>query len=343
MTDAVETMAWKGEKPWHGLGVELKENVSVEEMVHQAGLDWTVSLRPIAYNVDRSPADGFDNHETCAHTNDYRALMRDSDGRLLDIVGSRYLPTQNEEAFRFFQEFVSAGDASLETAGSLKNGRMVWGLASLNSSFTLEGGDTVKGYLLLTNPHEQGKARVVKFTPTRVVCWNTLSMALRGGSGMGEGMGEFRQSHRLVFNEAQQKRAKQSLGIAHEQFAEHEEVVRTLAKTTLSEDDSIGFLSKLVNPELMIECKGSITLVREKLDAGKAGKKLSLCVDGLTRSPGAQLPSAKGTLWGAVNALTFAVDHSFGRGADQRLTKAWFGPGAVLKQRAYDEALKLAS
>lgn len=320
MTDAVETMAWKGETPWHGLGVKFEGNLTPKQMLKKAKLDWTVSLRKMHAEAPAGVVD----------VKEFFALVRDSDNSVLDVVGSRWKPTQNEEAFEFFHEFVQAGDADMETAGSLRGGRMIWGLANLKRSFKLKGNDEVKGYLLVALPHEQGKSIRALLTQVRVVCWNTLTHALREGAGEG-----FRMSHRRVFDTFQQEVAKRTLGIAREDFDKQAEVAQKLASTTLTRSDSVRFLAEVIDPSLLREND-----LEDLIGSGKVPKALQHCALALDKAPGSQLVSAKGTLWGAVNAVTFAVDHLFGKGQDQRLTKAWFSTGATLKNDAVKLALK---
>src|SRR5690606_33989421 len=159
---------------------------SVDEMLVKAQLNWELEKRPITFQTEKGDDKDIDN---------YYALVRTSDNKCLDVVGRQYTPVQNKEAFEFFDEFVRAGKAKMETAGSLRGGRYVWGLANLQSSFKLEGGDEVKGYLLVASPHESGKALIIKFTTVRVVCQNTLTLALRD-SGR-----EFRIAHRIIFDD----------------------------------------------------------------------------------------------------------------------------------------------
>ena len=121
----VETMAYAGEVPWHGLGVQVNPNLSPKEMMKEANVDWTVEKRPLYYN-------GMDKKEVIPGK---EALVRSSDGQLLDEVGTNWKPLQNEDAFNFFNDFVNAGDMEMHTAGSLDNGRRVWALAKVKDSF----------------------------------------------------------------------------------------------------------------------------------------------------------------------------------------------------------------
>lgn len=327
MVDAVETMAWKGETPWHGLGTKFTEKLTVPEMLQKAKLDWSVSLRKMQF----ADKDGtFEGDAESGDVTQFSALVRDSDNSVLDVVGSRWQPTQNAEAFEFFNEFVNAGDAEMNTAGSLRGGRMVWGLADLKREFSL-GKDNMKAFLLLALPHEQGKSIRALMTNIRVVCWNTLTWALKEGS-----LDSFRMSHRRVFDKNAQDEAKQVLGIAREEFDKQKEIIEKIAKVKMSQEESLKFIAEVIEPSLLK------LDIMEVVGTRKAPKNFLLAADSLKMGPGATLPSANGTLWGAVNAITFATDHLFGAGQDQRLTKAWFGTTANLKRDALQLAAKKA-
>ena len=169
MSHEVETMAYAGELPWHGLGTEVSNELTPLQMMQKAGVDWEVEQQKIVT-------------ETGIEINDKVALVRTSDNTLLDVTGKDWKPVQNEEAFTFFSEFVAAGDMEMHTAGSLKEGRNVWALAKVKESFDVFGEDRVDSYLLFSNPHQYGKAVDVRFTPIRVVCHNTLSFSLEAAS-----------------------------------------------------------------------------------------------------------------------------------------------------------------
>jgi len=138
------SMAYTGELPWHGLGVKVDSNMSPKEMMQAANLDWTVEKEDVFFQLNGQmvPAPK------------KKALIRTNDNAYLDIVSEDWIPVQNEEAFEFFSEYVKNGDMTMETAGSLKDGRIIWGLARIGESFSLfNGKDEVTNYLLLSNPH----------------------------------------------------------------------------------------------------------------------------------------------------------------------------------------------
>ena len=318
MTAAVETMAYTNQVPWHGLGTHVADAPSVDKMLTLAQLDWNVEKRAMAYVSDGAHYDGkVDRHF---------ALVRDSDGSCLDVVGKTYTPVQNREAFEFFTEFVEAGNATMETAGSLRGGRYVWGLANLGVGFKLRNDDQVNGYLLVAAPHEAGKSFLIKFTAVRVVCQNTLSLALSQGGT------EFRMAHRRQFDNKMVEVAKDTLGIARDQVGELEKNARILQKMKMTRDDTIRVLAPIYQPQ---------TDMKELLadfDANAAPRMKAL-IDINNRAPGAEPDTA----WGTLNAVTYYADHVASRGADKRLTNAWFGKTANQKVRVLDALLQRAA
>jgi phage/plasmid-like protein (TIGR03299 family) len=166
MSAMVEMMFSAGrEKVWHNLGIRVPEAVSSEEAIRLAGLDWSVNQQPIFL------ADG-------TQIKDNYANVRSSDGKALGIVGSKYKIVQNTEAFAFTDELLGEG-VKYETAGSLKEGKVIWLLAKMPETFEVLG-DKVEPYLVFTNTHDGSGAVRVCATNIRVVCSNTLNMALRG-------------------------------------------------------------------------------------------------------------------------------------------------------------------
>lgn len=326
MTDAVETMAYnKVETPWHGLGNAVNNNLTPAEMLKAAGLNWKVSKEPIFHKKDGKYEE----------INGKYALTRDKDGSVLSIVGETYKPVQNEEAFTFFKRFVREGHMKMETAGSLWNGRYVWGLARLEKDFEISKGDEQRGYLLLSSPHVIGKSMVIQFTPIRVVCWNTLSWAL--GSNLKGKAGAFRMPHHTAFDDTVKRAAEAALGLASEQMANYKEAVTLLAK-------------KKAKPEAVEEFFCEILEFDPKAARKKKSKKEEIVEprmlphfrNALTHAPGHDLASALGTWWGAVNAVTYVVDHEIGRDRNTALKTAWFGHKAQVKRRAFDLALQRA-
>ncbi len=316
MSHEIESTAWRRETPWHGLGTKVADNLTPEQMLKAAQLDWEVRKEPMYTNVtgrDRDPVP------------EHFALVRDTDGRVLDVVGNRYQPTQNADAFAFFREFVHAGDAEMDTAGSLFGGQWVWGLASLKEGFKLKNGDEIRGNLLLASPHRQGKSLIIRFTPTRVVCWNTLSWAL--GDHTTNRTPEFRMNHRNTFDKAMIAKAKTALGIAREQLDIFEEQANSLSAKTMTNLEVKETLAPFFQPDIK----------REDLIAGKLNPKFAAVMDAYAMAPGAAI--ADGTAWGALNAVTYYFDHMAGKSRDTRLGKSWLGRNASVKDDVLEALL----
>lgn len=159
----VESMFYVRQAPWHGLGVRVEEAPSSQEALRLSGLDWQVIQQPIA-TVDGTPIPG------------YRANLRDTDQQVLGVVTDRYRVVQNKEAFAFTDGLLGEG-VKYETAGSLQNGRKIWLLAKLPDKYIIEG-DQIDPYLVFSNSHDGSGSIKVAMTPIRVVCQNTLNLAL---------------------------------------------------------------------------------------------------------------------------------------------------------------------
>lgn len=313
MAHLVETMAYAGEVPWHGLGERVSNDLSPMQMMRKAGVDWEVSKHPAFINV---------NGESIP--TGQQALIRNSDNSILTNVGENWEPVQNEEAFNFFNEFCAAGDMEMHTAGSLKNGQIVWVLAKVKESFDVLGKDQVDSYLLLSNPHIYGQALNVRFTPIRVVCNNTLTLSLSD-----KAKNEVRLNHRAKFDP---DFVKEQLGIAHEKFGMYRDMATFLANKNAKQADMIQYFNNVFPI-----ANGVKKDVREYADLSRNAK---MAFDVLETQPGADL--AMGTWWNALNAVTYVTDHKLGRTADSRLTSAWYGYNRGRKVQAVNDAMKFA-
>lgn len=312
MAHMVETMAYAGELPWHGLGTKVPADLTPRQMMDKAGVDWRVNLVPTYADVngERIPTG-------------QKALVRETDNRVLTNVGGNWNPVQNEEAFDFFTEYCLAGDMEMHTAGSLADGKIVWALAKVNESFDVLGEDRVDSYLLFSNPHQYGKSLNVRFTPIRVVCNNTLTLSLSQSA-----KNEVTLNHRRAFDP---QMVKKQLGIAHEKFAMYREMARFLSKKRAKTGDVIAYFNNV------FPLANSKTEVREYADLSRTAKQ---AYDVLETQPGADM--AMGTWWNAVNAVTYLTDHQLGRSADTRMQSAWFGANQAKKVRAMNLAVEMA-
>jgi phage/plasmid-like protein (TIGR03299 family) len=240
-------------------------------------------------------------------------------------VGSVYKPVQTEQIFAFFHDFVKEAQMEIETCGSLWGGKYVWVLARVkNADFALGKKDEMRNYLLLLAPFEHGKALIMQWTSVRVVCWNTLVAAL-GSALKGKGHA-FRMPHTKNF-EVEKEEAKRVLGLITEQSNEFKDAATFLSKKKAAKETVDKYFRHLLT-------NGSET----KRDPQALAKYKAA----LDSSPGGELQSAKGTWWGALNAVTYVIDHQQGKSRDSALKNAWLGNQSILKRRALVLALEEA-
>ena len=310
----IETTASVGSSPW-GIGEIVSNDLTPQQMMEKAGCDWRVEKVPTYadFNGEKIPTG-------------MEALVRDSDNKVLTQVGGNWEPCQNETAFEFFNEYCLEGGMEMDTAGSLKGGKMVWALAKIKESFDVLKGDQIDSYLLFSNPHEYGKSIDIRFTPIRVSCMNTLAMALKGTAVTGAKI-----NHRKVFDA---NHVKTTLGLAHEEFEQYKELSQFLASKKFSAESLIQYYNEVFprtyqgkNPPVVTEFK----------DLTSNGQKAFEVLDS---QPGAQF--AKGSWWQALNSVTYLTDHVMGREADSRMTSAWFGANQNRKQSAVSKAIEFA-
>lgn len=309
MINGVAQMAYAGEKPWHGLGVEVSNDLTPGQIMAKAGLDWTVEKQDLQ-TVSGTRIKG------------KQALVRSSDGSVLDVVGSDWNPVQNIDAFEFFSEFVMAGDMEMNTAGSLKEGRNVFALAKIKESFDILGEDRVDSYLLFSNPHQYGKAIDIRFTPIRVVCNNTLTFSLNASSKNFVKVG-----HRSTFDA---NIVKEQMGLASEKFAKYKEMAEFLSTRRFSVESLLQYYNEVFPHREQRKIESAEDLSRPARQAFEV----------LETQPGAQY--GEGTWWQAFNSVTFMTDHIQGRSAETRLQSQWFGGNQARKIKAAEKAVEFA-
>ena len=310
MAHMVETMAYAGELPWHGLGVKVINALTPEQMMQKAGVDWEVEKQDLVTTAG-------------SKVKSKQALVRSSDGEVLDIVGKGWNPVQNADAFNFFEEYVKAGDMQMHTAGSLDNGKMVWALAKTNDSFELFNGDVTENYFLFSNPHQFGKAIDIRMTPIRVVCNNTLTLSL---SAKSDAM--LKVNHRKEFDSSE---VKDTLGIAREKLEQYKTMAEFLGSKRYTSENIVQYFNTVFGEP-----------AKEKVDGVFPTTSLNakLGLENLQTQPGAKF--GEGTFWQAFNTVTYLNDHVQGRSADGRLTSSWYGRNRKTKMKALNTALEMA-
>jgi phage/plasmid-like protein (TIGR03299 family) len=311
-------MAYTGETPWHGLGHRLIPNQPLEVWAQQAGMDWQIEAADVHFIAGR-PFPGYLHKYP-----DQKVLLRSDTKAPLSIVSSRFKVVQPAEILEFYRDLTEIGGYELEAAGVLKGGRKLWALARTNQGVALKGGDMVHGYLLLATACDGTLATTAQFTSVRVVCNNTLAIAL------GDSAGAVRVPHRCKFDA---QAVKQQLGVAIAPWSAFEDYIKELANRRITNTIVENFLAKVfaypTNSGQPTPAVNEHAVQKIKALYGGQGK-------------GAELPAARGTAWGLLNGITEYVDHHRrAHSSYHRRDAAWFGHGALLKQRAWNEALKL--
>ncbi len=308
------------EAPWHQLGHALPPQQSLDVWARSARMDWEIREAPVRFMAESAGALG-----AILTFPEQKVLYRSDTRAPLSVVSDRYQVVQPREVLEFYRDLTEVAGYTLETAGVLKEGRKFWALARTGKEALLKGQDRVKGYLLLATSCDSTLATTATFTTIRVVCSNTLTVALNGATGA------IRVPHRTNFDA---QAVKRQLGISVSQWDAFMYRMKTLSERKVKSHEALNYFLKV------------LCLSDEAADAAltneRALKKVQSLYEGQGR--GAELSAAAGTAWGLLNAVTEYVDHERrARNAEYRLDSAWFGPGAAIKQRALDQALQLVS
>lgn len=320
----VRNMAYVGETPWHGLGNQLTPRQPIEVWQREAGMDWAIESAEVRFVAGTAGSCLGAIHAFP----EQRVLFRSDTREALSVVSSRYQVVQPREILEFYRDLTEVGGFELETAGVLKDGRKLWALARTGQSVLLKGKDTVNGYLLLATACDGTLATTAQFTSVRVVCNNTLAIAL------GDSVGAIKVPHRSQFDAAAVKR---QLGIAVSSWDSFMVRMKALAERKVSDAVAEKFLRRVLTYSPTSASDRNAVAVNER-----AIKSVNQLYAG--RGKGADFAAASGTAWGLLNAVTEYTDHHRrARSDDHRRDAAWFGAGAAIKSRAWEEAMKLVA
>lgn len=315
MAHLVENMAYVDATPWHGLGNHLPVNQPIEVWQQAAGMDWSIRETEVLYSVAN----------TGLHVKPFpesKVLYRSDSLAPLSVVSKRYSVVQPHDVLEFYRDLVSAGGFELETAGVLKGGKKLWALAKTGQETILKGNDKVKAYLLLATSCDGTLATTAQFTSVRVVCNNTLQMAV------GERAGAVKVPHSTKFDPAA---VKLELGLGLSAWDSFMASIRAMSAKPVNKFEAMSYL---------VDVLGDRDIPLGDQPNQKALQAVHALFAG--GGKGADLPAASGTAWGLLNAVTEYVDHSRrARSQDYRLDSAWFGQGATIKGKAFERALKL--
>ena len=334
-------MFYVDETPWHREGTKLERPPTAGEAIRAAKLDWTLAKAPLFYH--RSLTDTAVLPDAFAVVPDEG--WKDKKKPVLGIVSGRYEILQNKDAFAFFDPLVKNGYATYETAGALGSGERVWILAKLNRSFEISKGDTIDRYLLLSNRHDGRGAVKVIFTPIRVVCQNTLSMALQDARKI------FAVRHDEDLFRGLDSVAKQMQARIEARYDLIAKAFKAMQDIKLEPDEAEAYFAE-------VYADGEVTALPAPQDEQQEARRREqlwllerariCCRHILFESPTCRIDNAPPTVWTAYNAVTEYVDHWRAEGLNGKppsvsLNSIWFGDGQQRKLKAFTQAGKWAS
>lgn len=313
-------MAWAGDKPWHGLGQQVQWGASIDEWRKAAGLEWSILRRPVRFDNSEEGASELlklDGHDV---------LVRSDNMKGLSVVTKKYRVVQPDSVLGFFRDLTHSAGFQIETAGSMREGRTIWVLANTGLKEDIVPGDNVKGYLLLATSYDGAIATTAMYTSTRVVCNNTLRLALNR-----DAESQVRIRHDAQFDPDAVKR---QLGIlAEESWGTFVSRMKSFAGTSLASTEAGIVLAGVLAKQQADNVSADVT-------ESRGYKKIMELFNGSGR--GSAMTGVRNTAWGLVNAVTQYVDFERqARNNETRLNSAWFGPGARLKDEIVSELLDL--
>ena len=309
------TMAYTGEVPWHRLGKQFDLPMTSEQVLAESGLGFEVYKEQL-YRVTDS---------NIAKVNAFATINKDTND-VLGIVGKNYQPIQNKDCFGFFDELIGRGEAIYETAGALGKGERVWLLAKLPVSFSPIAGDKIEGYTLLYNSHDGTSPLSVMFTPIRVVCQNTLNLALKRSTEI--------VKVRHTTNAAERvEEAGKIIKQLNDYFTEMGEQCHNLAEYQIDDEFIESYKSALFGKEDDLPIKGPGRTVRNK--------KVAMFDQRLRFGKGVELPGVVGSAWHVVNAAIEMADFDLPKIDKDPTNTIIFGQSALFKQKSWDTAFAL--
>lgn len=323
-------IAFTGQTPWHGHGIVMKPGMTPDEWRIAAGLDYDVIERPVFYGVQDS-ATGQKKAVTIPNR---KALLRGDTQDYLSIVGKDFKVVQPAKVFDFFRELSLGSGINLEVAGALDGGNKVWALARIDDDFRIFGQDQILPYVLLATGYDGSLATTAMYTSTRVVCQNTLRFS-GAFDADGNRRDVYKVRHDADFNI---REAHGKLGLDEGAWNDYKRNMENLARFQVSEIELLEYFYTVAGQD------GDI--VRNE-DNGKVisfpepGRVVKHFIQAYHKGPGAELRSSAGTMFGALQAVTFYQDHLAPAGDNgKRFDSATFGGGNRRKQHAVELALE---
>ncbi len=343
MAHQIEQIAYVGETPWHGLGNQLSPHQPIEVWAQQAGMDWRIESSDVSYMAKNDRGQSI-----IMPYEEQRVLYRSDTHAPLSVVSQRYQEVQPIEILEFYRDLTEQSGFELETAGVLKGGKKFWALARTGQSTALKGKDVSNGYILLATACDGTLATTAQFTSIRVVCNNTLAIALRGQSSSA---GVVKVPHSTKFDA---DKVKQQLGISVRQWEDHMYEMKQLTQRKVSQQEATAYFDAVFNNTSMCIADQEEKIIQfyhnVATQASSAAKKVEPNGRAMSKAlnmfngqgRGADLSSAKDTAYGLLCSITEFADHERrAMSTDHRLDSAWFGAGANLKQRGLEQALTM--
>ncbi|MCT9977762.1 DUF932 domain-containing protein [Acinetobacter sp. I-MWF] len=341
MAHQLEQMAYVGQTPWHGLGNQLSPNQPMEVWAKQAGMDWQIESSNVSYMAENHKGQNL----ILPH-DEQRVLYRSDTHAPLSVVSQRYQEVQPKQILEFYRDLTEQSGFELETAGVLKGGKKFWALARTGQSTALKGKDVSNGYILLATACDGTLATTAQFTSIRVVCNNTLAIALKGQDAC---RGVVKVPHSTKFDA---DKIKQQLSISVRAWDEHMYQMKQLSQRKVTQQEAAVYFDAVFNNSSLSIAEQDERFIQyyrqvaNSADAnktepnGRAMSKVMTMFNGHGR--GAELSSAKDTAYGLLCSITEFADHERrAMSQDHRLDSAWFGAGAGLKQRGLEQALRM--
>lgn len=304
-------IAYVGDKPWHGLGQELQKDATIEQWIDAAQMDWDVVGAPVKYETDAGIK---------IYTGQ-QVLFRSDTQKPLSVVSDEFKVVQPREVLEFFRDLTQLHGMQLSVAGVLFNGKRFWATAESGRAAEVLPGDEVKGQLLLMTGVDGTLATSAKFVSTRVVCNNTLRLAIGESGGR-----EVRRTHRQLFDA---KDVKIDMGLLDGAWDQYIQDMKKLTTIKMSDDKAAEFFTKLV--------------ARPKVDKeDEVSRATKSAVEELMYRlrNGLGADSGRGTAWNVLNAVTEKYTHGTARrDSDRQFVNSVYGADANMKDKALDMLL----
>lgn len=297
---------------WHNLGKVIQQAPTVKDGIILAGLDWQVSTKDLFLEDKR----------TVSH----KAVLRNDNNKILGVVGPNWTPFQNEESFSFFNDFLETNEVSLETAGSLREGKTVWVLAKIKNAIgEVVKNDPIERYFLLSNGHDGKRSVSLGFTDTRVVCQNTLNLADTSESSKLIRVIHSKKVHKNV------DEIKSIIDMTSKRFIADLEKLKALTNKGINQKDVEMFVDKVFfkfgqekSTRAQNKYESTLEKINELLEIGA----------------GSNIKGVRGTKYGLYQATTEYLTHHIYENDEKRLNQLWFGTNKQISSSALNILLE---